>query len=383
MKILVAKPQRRIRGKLKSWYARVQYVDDDGQNRGIFRKAKDKADAQDMVRRHVQELKDHGHRIIEADHLLFSQVAELYTKTKLIPAKYRDNRKIAGLRNHQTPKGFVLTLVEHFGRKNIKNISHSDIERFKQLRLDTETKNGTPRRIASINRELETLRGVMNFAERSGWLIKNPFKAGDPLISKSDETHRERVLTQGEEQRLLEVCTSHREHLRPLIVTALDTAMRRGELFKLTWNDVDFGSGLIRIQAMNSKTMKHREVPMTRRVAEELRRLMDVKRPGLSELVFGITDTIKTAFGTACKLAQIDNLRFHDFRHSAITRMVAAGIPPAEVMKITGHTQMSTFLRYLNPTGQRKRTAAEMLTAYLESESQIVSSGSEEDEIIN
>jgi integrase len=81
--------------------------------------------------------------------------------------------------------------------------------------------------------------------------------------------------------------------------------------------------------------------------------------------VFGITNTIKTAFKSACKEADIKDFRFHDCRHTATTHMIASGSPHTEVMKITGHTQLKTFLRYLNITSETASNVALRLNDYL------------------
>lgn len=76
---------------------------------------------------------------------------------------------------------------------------------------------------------------------------------------------------------------SNREHLRPLIITALDTAMRCGELLKLCWRDVDFRSRTINILAFNTKTAKARTIGMTQRVYDELTRLWEQSPKDLDE----------------------------------------------------------------------------------------------------
>jgi integrase len=70
------------------------------------------------------------------------------------------------------------------------------------------------------------------------------------------------------------------------------------------------------------------------------------------KLVFGVKDTVKRSFASACRDAGIEGFHFHDCRHTAITRMIQAGLSPMEVMKISGHTQMNTFARYVNPNTQ-------------------------------
>jgi integrase len=140
--------------------------------------------------------------------------------------------------------------------------------------------------------------------------------------------------------------------------------MRRGELFKLRWRDVDLDGRLIRITAFNSKTARPRSVAITPRLYAELERLHAQAPDDVDALVFGVTDTIKKSFAAACNVAGIEGFRFHDCRHTAITRMVQANIPPMEIMKISGHTQHITFARYVNPDRGAVQRAADALAAF-------------------
>src|SRR5437868_5941731 len=94
----------------------------------------------------------------------------------------------------------------------IKMTMVSGARDFARLRTPTRCKlddDGKPigqRSITSVNRELALLRRMFNVAYREGWLLKNPFHSGEPLISLADEVKRERILTRDEEARLLEAC---------------------------------------------------------------------------------------------------------------------------------------------------------------------------------
>ena len=94
---------------------------------------------------------------------------------------------------------------------------------------------------------------------------------------------------------------------------------------------------------------QERVVGITDRLRNELKRLWSESAKDKDQLVFGITSTIKTAFKSALKEAGIEDFRFHDARHTAITRMVKTGAASAIVMHISGHTQHTTFRRYVNP----------------------------------
>lgn len=209
------------------------------------------------------------------------------------------------------------------------------------------------------------MRTVLNFAVQNEWLLKNPFLSCPGIIALSAEVKRDRVLTFEEESRLLAVCTRQRKHLKPILICALDTAMRRGEIFKMKWQDVSFETGEIYIPLTNTKTEDARVVGITPRLREELERLWEVSPRDANALVFGKIDSIKTAWKTACRMADVKDFRFHDCRHTATTRMIASGSPHTEVMKITGHSQLKTFLRYLNITSETASNVASRLDDYL------------------
>ncbi|MFN7946545.1 MAG: site-specific integrase [Blastocatellia bacterium] len=346
------------------WYARITFTNESGKRRNIKRRAKNKTAAKEILWQLRRDYKDHGEKMIEGDRVLFRELAEIYEQRKLQPAQYKGERKISGRRSYLTPLGYLRTLTAHFGAKRIKNITHADVEKFRNDRLHAPTSKGKERSIASVNRELEVLRAMFRFAVRQGWLIRSPFDTDDALISKADEVQRDRILTREEEARLLAVCDGRRSHLRPLLITALDTGMRRGELFQLRWSDVDLEGRLITVRATTTKTMRGRTIGMTERVAAELRRLWESSLQDSDGLVFGITDTVKTSFASACREAGIEDFRFHDCRHTAITRMIQAGMPPMQVMKISGHTQMTTFARYVNNDEQAVRRIAAALNAF-------------------
>jgi len=97
------------------------------------------------------------------------------------------------------------------------------------------------------------LRAILNFAVQNEWLVSSPFRLVKGVISKASEVERDRVLSLEEERRLLAVCTRRKAHLKPLLIYALDAAMRRGEIFKMKWKDVDFLPREIYIPQTNTK----------------------------------------------------------------------------------------------------------------------------------
>lgn len=357
------------------WYGRVRYALPNGKRKDIWMPAQDRTHAAQLVRDKLRELETTGETDINSDRVTFSQLAEKYKEKKLFAAKIISGRKVAGLKSLKSALAELASLKDGFGKQRIKTITHSDIETYKLARLEAPTKHGGQRTIASVNRELERLRAMFRFAVRQGWLFRSPFEMGDSLISKADETRRERVLTFEEEARLLNACLKRdgngrqrRLHLIPLIVAAIDTGCRRGELFKLEWEDVDLESRSIIIRAENSKTMRSRVVGMTPRLHREFTKLRVGHGVHEGAKVFGLSSTVKTAWKSLCEDAKIGDLRFHDLRHTAVTRMVKTGQPSALIMKVSGHTQHSTFARYVNPDTEAIVAIAEALAAHRERE---------------
>lgn len=193
------------------------------------------------------------------------------------------------------------------------------------------------------------IRAMLRKAQKEGWLLRSPFEEHDSLISIADERRRERTLSYAEEGRLL---AGAAEHLRPILVCALTTGMRLGEILKLAWLDVDFLNRYIRIRSMNTKTHTERYVPIAPPLQKELEALKAVALPNAAT-VFGITSNVRRSFKTACERAGIqhggiDGLTLHCLRHTAGTRMVKQGMSLAEVARILGHVDVKTTYRYIS-----------------------------------
>lgn len=347
------------------WWVRLPYKDELGRQRVIQRKVENKTEGGKLLKKLMTDIDAHGAKIIDGDRMSFAQLAEHYEKRKVFAPVYKEDTKVAGMRSYKSVKSRLKTLVEHFGRRFVKTITHADVEKFRMQRLKTvigekRRNQGGELKVTTVNRELQLLRAILNYARRQGWLVRNPFELGESLISAAQETKRTRILTRAEESRLLEVCTQERVHLRPLLIVALDTGMRKGELLKLRWPDVNFGARLITVQAMNSKTARERVIGITGRAYEELRRLFEAAPPNYKGTVFGISD-FKRSWETALTLAEIPDFRFHDLRHSAGTRMIGAGRPPVEVMRVLGHTTLAAVNIYINANEETAKRAASAL----------------------
>lgn len=370
---IVSRKSCSAKGKVTRW-ARITYTDPvTGKRHDRQRRAESKSHAKDLVQDLIAEVDKTGGRSLAKEHMTFLDLATYFEKEYLKPAEYVDGRKVAGVRSIVPAKANVKALKDHFGLRLLRGITHSDIREFRAIRLATKTKAKKQRTIAAVNRELEKMRRLLNIAEREGWILRNPMRSGDPLISMADERKRERIVTREEELKLLAACENrYRKHLRPILICALDTGMRRGEILGLKWSDVDFEERVLTIRAFNTKTMQERQVSLTTRLMIELERIWEESPKNKDFLVFGFTDNVKKSWTSVRTKAGLPDVRFHDLRHTAATRLVAAHLPLPEVGRVLGHTQANTTYRYVNANIETTRRAAALLDAFNKGVEQLV-----------
>jgi integrase len=184
---------------------------------------------------------------------------------------------------------------------------------------------------ATINRDVSVLRHLLYWAVDEGLLVSNPLSR---LKLVQERRAPKPVLTVGEERRLLKAVPPH---LHDLIVVAVDTGMRRGELFHQRWDHVDFTRHLVVVTRSKTIGGEGREIPLTQRALSVLE-----TRPRAGHLVFLYREhglgTVKTAWKTGLTRAGIRHVRFHDLRHTFNTRLLEAGVLPDVRKALMGHT---------------------------------------------
>lgn len=167
-------------------------------------------------------------------------------------------------------------------------------------------------------------------------------------------------MTEDEEGRLLDVLPGH---FKPLVVLAIHTGLRRGELINLHWDNIDFRTGTLTIK--RSKHGESRHVPLNR-VAVETLITMKRERKVLAPFIF-TTETGKYLHNfertwlTAVKKAGIEGFRFHDLRHTFASRLAMKGRPLRTIQELMGHKTITMTLRYAHLSPGYLREAVEGL----------------------
>lgn len=211
-----------------------------------------------------------------------------------------------------------------FGSVRLHQITPWLLERYKAKRQ----KDVTP---ATVNRELGTLKHLFNLAIKWERVDRNPVRE----VKFFREANRPlRFLSEDEISRVLAACNPW---LRAVVVTGLNTGMRRGEILSLRWNHVDFSRRVILVEG--AKTDEHREIPMNARLTETLKPVSFGR--SAHEPVF-VTRRgepyreITKAFKRAVKKAGIAPCRFHDLRHTFASHLVMKGADLVTVKELLG-----------------------------------------------
>lgn len=240
--------------------------------------------------------------------------------------------------------------AKQFEGKYLHEITTVDIE-------DWKTKEGKKLKVASINRYLMFLKHLLKVAVERKKINENPAK---PVKILKGETKRLRYLMPDEIRNLLAKLP---EDFRRLVVLALHTGARKGELLNLKWVDVDFRNGIISFK--DTKNNERREIPTDETATIALRELEQRKK---GPYVFynrhgrrlNSTEIFRVLDG-ALKEAGISDFRFHDLRHCFASFLVMAGVNIMVIKEYLGHKQISQTLRYAQLAPEYKRGPIKIL----------------------
>ncbi len=219
-------------------------------------------------------------------------------------------------------------LLPHFGEWPIGTISKAAVREYRVRRHKEKPLSET-----TLNRDIEVLRHLLYWAMDEGFLTQNPLAR--IRLPKARRKPRP-ILTFEEEDKLLSAAAPH---LRLLIITALDSGMRRGELLTQRLEHVDLNRNVLQVTHSKTTGGEAREIPLTARLAHLFTTLKE-KHPETLAFTFEgrPIKKVKTAWKAAIRRSGIRYLRFHDLRHTFNTRMMEAGVLQDIRKAIMGHS---------------------------------------------
>lgn len=268
-----------------------------------------------------------------------------YSKINNKPDTYRDNE-------HK-----VEVMKEFLGvNKSIADIIPADIENLKSYLI-----NNLKLSKATFNRYFASLRKAYNLL-----IINHRLNMLNPcaLVSTMQEDNKiDRYLSEDEEKRLMNELP---HYLKPIVICALTTGLRKSNVLGLKWESIDFNRGVIEILKQENKGHKKIQLPISKKFKAELEKigLKDSGYVFVSHRGNKPYTNIDEGFKQACERAGIKNFRFHDLRHTVGTRLVANGADLETVKEYLAHSDLKTTQRYLHPVDENMKKAIDILDSF-------------------
>ncbi len=249
-------------------------------------------------------------------------------------------------------------LLKFFAGKQLSFINPIQVDEYRAHRLKTNSMYGRPISKTTINREVAFLKTMLNYAIKRRWLNENPLK-GYKLYK--EKPSKMRILSKKEFKTIYEAAS---EHLRPILVTAYCTGMRKNEILTLKWENLYLDKGYILVE--ETKNDESRQIPINKLLQETLN---SVKYSSQKENVFTYKgkpiQDIKTAFNAALRRSGLDKFVFHDLRHTFASNLVMNGVDIKTVQELLGHKSIMMTMRYSHPTPDHKKQAVNSLDVNL------------------
>jgi len=250
---------------------------------------------------------------------------------------------------------------KQIGSYSLADVVPALISEHRELLSQGRIRRGARRSPATCNRYLASLSHAFAVAHREWeWIGRNPVAQ----VRKLQEPRgRVRFLSDEERRCLLAACQERDDpRLYPLVVLALSTGARQGELLGLQWSDLDWQRSVAILH--DTKNRERRALPLAGFARDLLQRMNKVRRID-SALVFangkGRATFPGSAWEQALRASQIEDFRFHDLRHSAASYLAMSGATLAEIAEVLGHKTLAMVKRYTHLTEQHtSRVVARM-----------------------
>jgi len=256
-------------------------------------------------------------------------------------------------RSADSKKYRINIILSHFGNLPLRSFNTLSVE---QYQTNLINKNLKP---ATVNKHISILKAMIKKAVDWNMVEEETLKRVRRVKLLTENNKRLRYLSKEECQSLINACD---QHLRPAVITALNTGARKEEILSLKWDNVDLKHGFILLD--RTKNGDRREIPIndTLRVTfKSLTRRLDIPYVFYDSLTGKRYKDIKRSFKSACKRAGVTDFRFHDFRHTFASHLVMAGVDLTTVKELLGHKDFKMTLRYAHLAPAHKVKAVDIL----------------------
>lgn len=322
----------------------IRYTGPDGRQRFETSRSTSRKDADTLLilrKKQVMEgINPHAEQKLKS--YPFTELADQYDAWAIRQRAY-----------HTSKKYFIAHLREHFGACFVKNLTVQMIEEYQSKMLEEGKAKAT------VNRHVACLKHMLTKAVEWEMVQEGVLQKIRKVKMIPEQNQRLRFLSEEECQQVVIACSPH---LKPIVITALNTGMRKEEILSLRWDKhIDLRHGFILLD--KTKNDERREIPINDAVSATLQSL--VRRID-SPYVF--TDSagqrfwdVKKGFQSACQRAGIKDFTFHDLRHTFASHLIMAGVDLPTVRELLGHKTLTMTLRYAHLAPSHKAQAVSVL----------------------
>jgi integrase len=294
-----------------------------------------------------------------------------YTLTEFIENEYAPWRRANRKRADEDIDRVKARFGNDFGNELLSNIVPLLVDRWRSKRVVSGIKPIT------VNRDVAILKALLSKAEEWAIITANPLSKFKP--APVDSIAKVRYLTKDEEVRLKAALKSrddklkssrakgndwrrergyeifpdlyqfvYADHLAPMVLLSLNTGLRRGELFSLCWDNINFDQAVLTVGGNNAKSGKTRHVPLNVIALQVLKNWQ--AQTSAKNLVFQSPhgaqfDNVKKSWAGVLSVAEIENFRWHDMRHHFASKLVMAGVDLNTARELLGHADIKMTLR--------------------------------------
>jgi integrase len=276
---------------------------------------------------------------------------QFFLEEKYAPWLKSRNPKTA----EKTIKAFVSSFPTLMGFQ-LSDITAWEIEKWRNKRLTDGVKPAT------TNRQINTIKGCLSRAVEWGAINSHDLNKVKTLTVDNSKV---RYLSKDEEKRLREnLKDSDTDFLEVIVLLALNTGMRKGELLSLEWNHINFDNKIVTVDFQNAKSGNTRHLPLNTQAFNTLKLwqqetdrigfvFKDKKNAQLKDFPY--------VWGALLDEAQITNFRFHDLRHHFASKLVMASVDLNTVRELLGHSDLKMTLRYAHLAPEHKAAAVNLI----------------------
>ncbi len=317
--------------------------------------------------RHAEVVKGEHEKIAKITNSTFYELAKDY----LNHCKHQ--------KDYNNKLSIVKMLKQEFGDIPLNSFTIKNIENYQTGMLDAELSETT------VNRKVAVLKHMFTKASEWKMTTEEVAKTVHSVKMYKLDNDRIRFLSDEEIQDLLKACdyvrtfkdgkteTQKQEHLKPILLFALNTGCRKEEILSLKWKQVDMKNSLISLDKTKNGEKRHISI---NEALKELLVGVEGKKHMNSTWVFHDQSTGKRftdvthSFKTAKKRAGIEDFRFHDLRHTFASHLVLSGVNIFTVSKLLGHKSVKMTMRYAHLDGKHFSNAVNTLNGIMKQKAQ-------------